>query len=55
MISTFNLAKLNQLLEDFYTLTHIRITVFSDAFEELTAYPKSIPPFVNSFGLTPQH
>lgn len=45
MISTFNLRKLNDLLKDFYTLTHIRITVFDDTFKELTAYPEHIAPF----------
>lgn len=45
MISTFNLRKLNDLLKDFFTLTHIRITVFDDTFKELTAYPEYIAPF----------
>ena len=45
MISTFNLQKLNSLLQDFYTLTHIRITVFDETFHELTAYPEQIAPF----------
>ena len=45
MISTFNLQKLNSLLQDFYTLTHIRITVFDETFRELTAYPEQIAPF----------
>lgn len=40
MISTYNLEKLNRLLKDFYTLTKIRITVFSDHFEEITSYPE---------------
>ncbi len=42
MISTYNLAKLNGLLKDFYTLTRIRITVFSDRFEEITSYPAQV-------------
>ncbi len=45
MISTFNIRNLNALLKDFYTLTHIRITVFDDTFKELTAYPEHIAPF----------
>lgn len=45
MISTFNLTKLNDILEDFYTLTRIRITVFDETFRELAAYPEEIAPF----------
>lgn len=45
MISTFDLTKLNSLLKDFYTLTHIRITVFDETFRELAAYPEQIAPF----------
>lgn len=42
MISTFNIEKLNKLLKDFYTLSHIRITVFDENFKELTSYPSEI-------------
>lgn len=45
MVSTYNLTKLNSLLKDFYTLTKIRITVFNDHFEEITAYPEERSPF----------
>ena len=45
MISTFNLIKLNALLEDFYKLTKIRITVFDEDFHELASYPEQIAPF----------
>ena len=45
MISSFDLNKLNYLLQDFYNLTHIRITVFDDAFHELAAYPEQISAF----------
>lgn len=45
MLSSFNMTKLNDLLKDFYQLTHIRITVFDDTFQELTAYPQELPPF----------
>lgn len=44
MISTFNLSKLSSLLQDFYNITKIRITVFDDSFHELTAYPEHIAP-----------
>lgn len=42
MISTFNLVKLHALLKDFYTLSRIRITVFDEDFNELTAYPEQV-------------
>lgn len=45
MISTFDLIKLNSLLKDFYKLTKIRITVFDENFNELSAYPEKIAPF----------
>lgn len=45
VISTYNLEKLNGLLKDFYTLTRIRITVFSDQFDEVASYPKTLSPF----------
>lgn len=45
MISSFNLAKLNSLLKDFYNMTGIRITVFDDTFHELTAYPEQLADF----------
>lgn len=45
MISTFNLIKLGALLEDFYKLTKIRITVFDEDFHELASYPEQIAPF----------
>lgn len=40
MISSFNLVKLRSLLEDFYKLTNIRITIFNENFHELVAYPE---------------
>ena len=40
MISTFNLEKLSSLLRDFYTVTHIRITVFDENFNEIASYTK---------------
>lgn len=45
MISNFDIAKLNSLLKDFYSLTRIRITVFDNSFTELTSYPEDIAPF----------
>ena len=45
MISTFNLVKLHSLLEDFYKLTNIRITVFDEDFNELIAYPDELTTF----------
>lgn len=45
MISSFDIAKLNSLLKDFYELTKIRITIFDDTFHELTSYPEDIAPF----------
>lgn len=44
MVSSFNISKLQFLLEDFYKLTNLRITVFDDSFRELTSYPKDIAP-----------
>lgn len=41
MISTFNLEKLSSLLKDFYTVTHIRITVFDESFTEILSYPEN--------------
>lgn len=45
MISVFDLKKLQDLLHDFYQITHIRITVFDEDYHELVAYPESLPPF----------
>ena len=53
MISTFNIAQLNAILQDFYTLTHIRITVFDDAFHEITSYPKERAEICNLIRSTP--
>lgn len=45
MISTFNLVKLHSLLEDFYKLANIRITIFDEDFNELIAYPEELTTF----------
>lgn len=45
MFSVFNLKELELLLEDFYRITQIRITVFDDRFQEVVSYPDSRPQF----------
>jgi len=45
MVSVFNLKELEHLLEDFYRITQIRITVFDDRFQEIVSYPDSRPTF----------
>ncbi|MBO4979538.1 MAG: PocR ligand-binding domain-containing protein, partial [Clostridia bacterium] len=45
MVSVFNLKELEHLLEDFYRITQIRITVFDDQFQEIVSYPDSRPNF----------
>lgn len=45
MVSVFNLKELEHLLEDFYRITQIRITVFDDQFQEIVSYPESRPKF----------
>ena len=54
MITNFDIEKLDGLLEDFYTLTKIRITVFNDLFQELTAFPKEPPAFCRLLRAQPQ-
>ncbi len=54
MLSTFNIDKLNTMLEDFYTLTHIRITIFDDHFQELTSYPQEIAPICQYIRQNPE-
>ena len=44
MLSSFDLVKLNALLKDFYNLTHIRITIFDDHYQEITSYPRQVAP-----------
>ena len=43
MISTFEKAKLNQLLRDFYLAVGISISVFDDNFDLVTEYPENPP------------
>ena len=45
MVSVFNLKELEHLLEDFYRITQIRITIFDDQFQEIVSYPDSRPRF----------
>ncbi len=44
MISVFDLEKLRPLLQDFYTLTKIRITVYDENFRELCSFPEQRAP-----------
>lgn len=44
MLSSFDYTKLNALLKDFYNLTRMRITVYDDRYNEITAYPKNVAP-----------
>ena len=54
MLSTFNLEKLWLLLNDFYTLTKIRIAVFNDRFEELLACPEYLTQFCHLIRTDPE-
>lgn len=54
MISVFNLKELERLLEDFYRITQIRITVFDDQFQEIVSYPDSRPAFCRMIRSCPE-
>ena len=45
MISIFDLDKLQELLKDFYAISHIRITVFDESLNELVSYPERVAPY----------
>ena len=45
MISVFELDELRNVLEDFYRITNIRITVFDAEQNELISYPENRSPF----------
>lgn len=45
MNSIFNIKKLQELLQDFYTVTQVRITVFDTNYAEITSYPEALPTF----------
>lgn len=54
MVSVFNLKELERLLEDFYRITQIRITVFDDQFQEIVSYPNSRPAFCRMIRSCPE-
>ncbi|MBR6407181.1 MAG: PocR ligand-binding domain-containing protein [Clostridia bacterium] len=45
MIPIFDLEKLRELQEDFYVISHIRITVFDENLTELVSYPERVAPY----------
>ena len=45
MKSVFDMEKLERLLKDFYAAVGIRISVFDDAFNLVTEYPKEAPRY----------
>lgn len=45
MVSVFDLEQLQSLLQDFYRITNIRITVFDAQLNELVSYPENCAPF----------
>lgn len=45
MISTFDTKNLYKLLQDFYTVVGIRISIFDDNFNLVTEYPETAPLF----------
>lgn len=54
MVSVFNLKELERLLEDFYRITQIRITIFDDQFQEIVSYPDSRPAFCRMIRSCPE-
>lgn len=54
MVSTFDLVKLHSLLEDFYTLTGLRITVFTDKYVEIASFPKEVAPICRFIRTCPE-
>ena len=55
MIVNFDMHELSRLLRDFYNVTSIRITVFDDKFNELTAYPEQDTPVCWLIKKNPEH
>lgn len=45
MVSVFDLEQLQSLLQDFYHITRMRITVFDRDLNELVSYPENCAPF----------
>lgn len=54
MYSSFDIVKLHALLQDFYNLTSIRITVFDDTFQEITSCPAQIAPICRFIRTNPE-
>ena len=54
MVSAFDLTKLQNLLKDFYSITGLRITVFTDKYEEIASYPKEIAPICRFIRSNPE-
>ncbi len=54
MLLDINMNKLTKLIESFYKLAKIRITVFDDAFNEFFAYPASHSTFCNMMNKVPE-
>ncbi len=53
MLLDINMNKLTKLIESFYKLTKIKITVYDDAFNEILAYPASHSSFCNMMNKIP--
>lgn len=54
MVSVFNLKELEPLLEDFYRITQIRITVFDKRFQEIVSFPDCRPQFCGMIRSCPE-
>lgn len=54
MVSVFDIEQLQSLLEDFYRITNIRITVFDNQLNELVSYPERCAPFCRLIRATAQ-
>ncbi|MGN0754990.1 MAG: PocR ligand-binding domain-containing protein [Aristaeellaceae bacterium] len=54
MFSVFHLEALQRLLQDFYRITRIRITVFDADMRELVSWPEEFLPFCSAIRATEQ-
>ena len=54
MLFVFNNEKLRLLLKDFHTVTNIHISIFSDQFKEMMAYPESMSQFCSLIRTDPK-
>lgn len=54
MVSVFDLEQLQSLLQDFYRITNIRITVFDSDLTELVSYPENCASFCGLIRATDQ-